>query len=429
MRTLAFLFCLLTFTPTSFAQESDDEDWGGDEWAEAEDAGLQWNGFFEAALGSRWDEDPQVRRKQTLGDARARLETEWSGDLFTVGFKGEIWYDSYLEEFDGELRDLTLAFSPSAKWDLKMGRQVLTWGTGDLVFLNDLFPKDWVSFFSGREDEYLKAPSNAVRATWYTDFVNVDLAWTPVFESDEFLTGERFSFFSPLAGLRIAPDPPLNGIEPEKNLENGEIAMRLFRNVGGTELAIYAYRGYFHQPTAFTNTFQATFAQLSSIGASVRKPLGRGLFNAETVYYASRDDRSGNNPSVPNDQIRLLLGYEQEAITNFTVAFQYYLEWTQDHDALIANSFAPTFEPDEYRHVLTNRLSYRLNQDKVTLSLFTFYSPSDSDYYLRPSLNYRYSDQWSFAGGASIFGGDEAHTFFNQFADNNNLYVRVRYNY
>ncbi|MFW6031595.1 MAG: hypothetical protein ACOC9T_03300, partial [Myxococcota bacterium] len=32
-------------------------------------------------------------------------------------------------------------------------------GTGDLVFLNDLFPKDWRSFLLGRDLDYLKAPS------------------------------------------------------------------------------------------------------------------------------------------------------------------------------------------------------------------------------------------------------------------------------
>tara|TARA_R110002096_G_scaffold6206_1_gene28521 strand:+ start:8836 stop:10125 length:1290 start_codon:yes stop_codon:yes gene_type:complete len=429
MRSIAVILCLLTLALSSYAQDDDWEEWGDDEWSEVEEGGLQWNGFFELALGSRWDRDPQVERKQTLGDMRFRLETDWSSEKLSVGFKGDAWYDSYLEEFDGELRDLSLSFSPSSNLDMKLGRQVLTWGTGDLLFLNDLFPKDWVSFFAGRDDEYLKAPSNAVRATWYGEIVNVDLAWTPVFESDEYLTGERFSFFSPLAGQRIAPSPPLSGIEPDKDIDNGEVAVRLFKTFGGTEMAMYAYHGFFHQPTAFTDTFQPTFAPLTSIGASVRRPLGVGLFNAEAVYYASRDDRSGSDPYLPNDQARLLLGYEREAITNFTVAFQYYLEWTQDYSELLANSLAPVFEPDEYRHVVTGRLNYRLNQDKLTLSLFTFYSPSDNDFYLRPSVTYRYSDQWSVTGGASIFGGDDAHTFFNQFADNSNAYIRVRYNY
>ena len=38
---------------------------------------------------------------------------------------------------------------------------------------------------------------------------------------------------------------------------------------------------------------------------------------------AQRDDRSGKNPLVPNDQLRFLLGYEWEARPNFTVGLQY----------------------------------------------------------------------------------------------------------
>jgi hypothetical protein len=205
--------------------------------------------------------------------------------------------------------------------------------------------------------------------------------------------------------------------------------MRFFGTIGGTEYAVYTYRGFFHQPTALTNRLQPTFAPLTPFGASLRRPLMSGLFNIETAYYVSRDDRRGNDPLLPNDQLRFLLGYEREAITNLNVAFQYYLEWTQDHDALIANSMTPQFEPDEYRHVITNRITYRMNQDKVTLSTFTFWSPSDKDYYLRPVISYRFSDQWSFAGGANLFGGKHEHTFFNQFEDNSNAYLRVRYSY
>ncbi len=183
------------------------------------------------------------------------------------------------------------------------------------------------------------------------------------------------------------------------------------------------------KPTAFTSSLQPTFAPLTALGGSLRRTLGPGIGNAEVVYYASRDDRSGNDPLTPNDQLRLLLGYEQEAITNLTVAFQYYLEWTQDHSALLANSLTPEFEPERYRHVLTSRLTYRAMQDKLTLSLFGFYSPSDADYYLRPLISYRYSDQWTFSGGASVFGGDKAHTFFDQFSDNSNVYARVRYHF
>ena len=157
--------------------------------------------------------------------------------------------------------------------------------------------------------------------------------------------------------------------------------------------------------------------------------MGAGLFNAEVSWYFSSDDRSGDNPLIPNDQVRLLAGYEWEARPRFSVGLQYYLEATLDYQALIVNSPYPEFEADEYRHLLTNRLTYRSDRDKHVWSLFTFYSPSDKDAYIRPVYNYRHDDQWSVTAGANLFGGDEIHTFFSQFEDASNVYLRLRFSY
>ena len=87
------------------------------------------------------------------------------------------------------------------------------------------------------------------------------------------------------------------------------------------------------------------------------------------------------------------------------------------------------YEPDRHRHVLTNRLTWRSARDEWTLSLFTFYSPSDDDYYLRPSASYRHSDRWTFTGGANLFSGQQPHTFFGQLEDNSNAWLRARWSF
>ena len=79
---------------------------------------------------------------------------------------------------------------------ITLGRQILTWGTGDLVFINDLFPKDWVSFFIGRDVEYLKAPSDALKVSAFSGWANLDLVYTPRFDADRFIDGRRLSFFN-----------------------------------------------------------------------------------------------------------------------------------------------------------------------------------------------------------------------------------------
>ncbi|MCF8109628.1 MAG: hypothetical protein K9J81_11630, partial [Desulfohalobiaceae bacterium] len=67
-----------------------------------------------------------------------------------------------------------------------------------------------------------------------------------------------------------------------------------------------------------------------------------------------------------------------------------------------------------------------LNQD-LTLSLFTFYSPSDDDIYLRPRVSYEINDAWTVESGGNLFFGEHRYTFFGQFEDNSNWYLSLRY--
>lgn len=414
-----------------WGDEEGDDDWADDGWEEdawAETGGSPWIGFFELAYGQRRDRDPAVGRYATLGEARWRIERSWQWTKDRIDLRADLLGDAVVSDGEAELRELfwSRAVGPT---DLRVGRQVLTWGTGDLLFLNDLFPKGWQSFFIGRDDEYLKQPADAIRVTTYTDVVNLDLVAMPRFNPDEFLTGERLSFFFPPAGTIVAPDPPIAANEPSTSLSNTEWAARLFRTVGGNEFALYGFSGFYHQPSPAGPGFTFLFPELDALGASWRRPLGPGLFNAEFVRYWSADDRSGTNFLIPNDQERYLLGYEWEAVANFTVGFQAYVERTRDYEELLASSPWPEFEPPENRWWLTNRLTWRTRQDRVIWSLFTFWGVSEQDAYLRPQVSWRISDEWSLAAGGNWFTGDEDFTFFNQFQDNSNVYARIRFSY
>ncbi len=423
-RLLALSVVLLAAAAGAESGEGLDDDWG-DDWNGGSEA-LVWTGFLELAGGVRVDGAEPTRA--TLAELRGRAETEWAADRWTASLKADAFRDEALNATELELRELAVQFPLGSALDVKVGRQVLTWGTGDLLFLNDLFPKDFESFFAGRDDEYLKAPSTAVRVTAYTDLVNIDLVWTPEFAPDTYLDGERFSFWNPAAGAIEVLDPPLSVARPE-GLDSGEVALRLFRRVRSTELALYAYHGYFKQPTAVNRRGRATFAPMQSAGLSVRRPFGAGILSAEGSWYESRDDGNGDDPNVPNSQGRWLLGYERELIPNLTGAVQYYGEHLHNRAALRAELPDPSTAPDRWRSLLTLRLSYRALRDNLTLGLFTFYSPSDDDYHLRPTASYRFSDAWQLSGGANLFGGSRSHTQFGQLEDNNNVYLRLRHYY
>lgn len=422
MRAFLLLICLVT--ASAFPQE---DIWDNEAWEEDAEATI-WTGFVEGGLGRRVQDDAALDRAETLEELRWRVETERAISRLSLGLKADVGYDGVEGDAFFDLRDLVVSFPLGDTLELKVGHQVQTWGTGDLLFVNDLFPKDFVSFFAGRDDEYLKAPGNAIRLTHYNPLVNADFVWTPIFEPDDYITGERFSFFSPQAGTNVAPEPPLSADKPGETFSNGEFAVRLFRTVAGRELALYGYRGFFKQPSAFTPDGSPAFAPLGVYGGSLRQPAGPGLLNAEIAWYDSRDDSDGTDPLIPNGQLRLLVGYEWEAAADFTVGLQYYVEAILHYDELTANGRS-SFLPDEYRHVLTNRLTWRTARERYTWSLFAFLSPTDRDIYLRPQMTLRYSDTWSVVAGGNFFAGADRHTFFGQFEEASNVYLRLRFNY
>lgn len=408
-----------------------------DEWSDAgwddEEQGHTIHGFFEVAYGARIQSNRWVDRDDTLNEARLRIDySNYFGPLY-ASYKGDFLVDDLTWDgpfIDTQTREALLRFSVGKNSDIHLGRQILTWGTGDLLFLNDLFPKDWVSFFSGREMEYLKASSDAIKFSHFNKLANVDLVWSPKFDSDIYIDGERFSYFSPLADSIVAAPPKLSANNPDSQLDDGELALRIHKIINGYEWALYGYHGYFKSPVGFDPERGVNyFPKLSSFGASVRGTVKSGIGNMEVAWYQSRDDSNGTDPFIPNSQLRFLTGYEQELISRLTLGLQYYLEWTQDYDELKDNSLLPGKEPEEYRHLLTTRINYRSLQDKLTLSLFVFYSPTDDDFFAMPKVIYRLSDSWSSEMGMNIMGGKNDYTLFGQFEENSNLFARVRYSF
>ena len=384
------------------------------------------HGFWEVGTGPRLHNDPAQPKDFTLAETRLQLEWEAPWKSVVLEYRGDLVLDGVSEDLEYDQRQLQLSASLGSRVDLRIGRQILTWGTGDLLFINDLFPKDWPSFFIGRDTEYLKAPSDAVRLGWFLPGINVDLVYTPKFDPDRFIQGERISFWSPQAGAIVGHDTQVDAAIPDTWLEDDELAIRIYRSVKSYELALYGYDGFWKSPAGFDpDTSRATFPRLRVYGLSARGPVGPGIGNVEVGFLDSRDDPSGTAPLVGNSEARLLLGYELELAKELTGGFQYYAERLLDYGEY--RRTLGTVEPrDEIRHVVTLRLTKLLMSQNLTLGVFTYLSPSDRDAYLRPRVSYKVSDRWTLGAGGNWFLGEDDYTFFGQFEDNSNIYGSVR---
>jgi len=396
------------------------------------------HGFLDARYGRRLQNDPYQDAK-SLGETRLQLELSRMGDRSTLLLKTDVYYDDVvdqnkvdLEEGTGwlDLREANLLFSPHVMADVKLGRQILTWGTGDLLFINDLFPKDWQAFFSGRDVDYLKAPSDAIMISIFPEWANIDLVYTPRFDADRFISGERISYWDPVSQSLAGANAVTRTDRPDDWFGDDEWSVRISRNMAGYELALYGYDGFWKSPAGYDIAAgRATFPKLRVFGASLRGNLAKGIASLESGYYDSRDDRDGKDPMVPNSEWRALAGYEQEVVRNVTAGVQYYLEAMQDYDRYRAGLLTTATARDEVRQVLTLRLTWQLLNQNLTLSAFSYWSPTDHDGYLRPLVEYKITDAWQISAGANLFWGKEDYTFFGQFENNSNLYAGLRHSF
>ncbi|MFC1840991.1 hypothetical protein ACFL1N_15555 [Thermodesulfobacteriota bacterium] len=409
---------------------------------DAKEEAVSWpdiTGFAEIRSGFRLQDD-LYEKNPSIGETRLQLEMEkqWKRILFE--FTSDIYYDLAVNDRSVnidkgrgflDLRKLSISFSAFDYMDIKAGRQILTWGTGDLVFINDLFPKDWQSFLIGRDTEYLKAPSDAIKLSIFTDPVNIDLAYTPKFDSDRFITGERLSYWN---GFRIAgSDNIVRPLKPDNWIDDDELAVRLSKNLKGNEFALYGYRGYWKSPGGLDPaSFKHIFPKLNVYGFSIRGQVGKGIGNIESGYYDSSDESAGNNPFINNSQTRFLAGYEQDLprlASDLTVGIQYYMEHMMDYDEYLSTLPIGSNAADEDRHLFTLRITKLYLNQNLIFSLFTYYSPSDDDLYVRPNISYKISDNFKTELGVNLFSGEYPHTFFGQFHDNTSIFVAFRYSF
>jgi len=391
--------------------------------------GVDLNGFIEGRQGWRLQDDP-YEKDSSVSEMRMQLDLSKDADWGVIKLKGDLVGDQVEEKAYAELRELNFAFSPLDFMDLKIGRQTLTWGTGDLLFINDLFPKDWKSFFIGRDNEYLKAPSDAIKGSLFFGLFNIDLIYSPVFNASQYIDGTRLSYWNAMLGRTAGRDFIFDDVERNRYFRDDEYAARLSKNIGGVELGLYGYHGFWKTPEGLEmNEVKLLYPKLSVYGASARGALWGGIGNIEIGYYDSSDDRDGDDPLVRNSEIRTLAGFERELAPDFTGGFQYYLEWMQEYETYKSTLPAGTAAKDEFRHVLTLRLTKLLMNQNLRLSLFTYYSPSDQDGYIRPKVHYKVTDQWAIETGANIFVGKDDYTFFGQFQNNTNAYASVRWSF
>ncbi len=367
-----------------------------------------------------------------LGEERIQLKLEAYSDDGSAGFTGRLdfFHDAVVGQSDTEVREVYLDLI-SEYVTFRAGRQIVTWGLGDLLFINDIYPKDWVAFFTGRPLQYLKVGSDALKLDVYPGFLNAEIVVTPFFEPDRYPTGERLIFPDPL------PAELLRRVETkERSFENVELSAKIARYVAAWEVAVYVSRTFYRLPAQSLDDpvspveVNLHFPRLNTFGASLSGAFFGGIVSIEGAYYDSANDRNGRDPSIDNSEVKGLIGYSRPLGSEATLGVQSQVEWMQKYEPYVANLPAGFRARDELRWTTTLRYTQPLFHQALLLNLFVFSGVSEKDGYLIPSVRYAFTDAlWGEIGGNIFFGSDEHYPRFGSLDKNDNIYFSVRYGF
>ena len=385
---------------------------------------LEIHGFVQYNAALRPFRSGGYEAEWLKAETRAQLDLSRSSPELELRAKLDLLADPVTDEHTVDLREAYVNYY-GRNLDLRIGKQIVTWGVGDLLFLTDVFPKDWTAFLTGAPVEYLKAGATAVRANYAVRGVDIEALVVPKFEPDNFPSPPRLAAFDPFPAAAAR-----QRVLPGSALSDREVGLRVSRMLRDYSTSFYAFGGWDPRPSfaydPATNTGTVSNRRLRMVGASTQGPVGKNLLSAEVAYYRT-EDTAGTDPGTENPSVRTLVALERVLKDQRTVSAQLYQEWALKHGAYERTLPPGSRARDAVLSALTLRFRDSLRGDTVKPTVFAYYNFSEADYFVQAEVRRRLAEGAWWTVGLNVFGGRHGDSLFGQFNPNDNLYATVRY--
>ena len=395
-----------------------------------------------------------------IGRNRLRLDLSKSfskGEIF-ISNDIEQLYSASEDSLSYDLREVyvELFFANS---DLRIGKQIISWGRTDGASILDILSPNDLSEFLTQDFSDLRTGVTAISYHRYFGSDYLQLVINPIFDPNEIPKfGSRW-FPRPIVSTSLPTE--VIKAKPKASLENVQLAGRFaYRSNLKIDLDLSVMYWHHPNPSYFksleTGNNSATlllrehFEQSLIAGYSGSVKLGNRLFlESESAFHSNREfdylseelrDIDLENPSQA-EQIQIaqefnrnsdgflrerpwlisMIGLRYE-LFDTSVSTQIINEHIFDYDSSILQ------EKNFYYSSLQLQRSFA--RDTWEASLFGRYNYNGKDFWINPEVTYTGIDAFEASIGTQLFGGEEpdnnyGHLSFNNFADNTFGYLKV----
>lgn len=327
------------------------------------------------------------------------------------------------------------------KFDLRAGKQLITWGRADAVnFTDNLNPIDFSDFLD-TEDEKIGVWSTHLK--YYPGRWTLESVVIPVFNAS-LLPQANSPWLALDPTVEVFPGTFLNAtyqfneaVQPPKDWRGAQYAFKAGSYIGSWDFSFSYYNGYndvprFLQQAAAISPDTVLISltpgyhpwEVWGFDFSTTKA-GFGL-RGEAAYFLPQEISAVDFP-VDEPFFQYAVGLDRNfantvGSNNLFVIVQWMHEFRKGD---------VRYPADDLNHIFQESLLARMELELGyvgTLSMQGVYNFYGEDFYLQPEFKYQFGGGLNLSVRADILGGEQKG-FFGQYRKNDRLQVRLKYNF
>ncbi len=397
------------------------------------DIETEFSGFLESRHGIQVQSPNDTLASETF----VRLEGAAYTDALYAFASVDVSENHLMGDDSGLLLHEAYVDAAFGNLDLRMGRQIIIWGSSDATRITDqISPMDLSEYITRSFDE-IRMGVDAVnlRYTWAsgtTQFIWITRyrrAESPPTDSPWYL-GDASQGKDVLPGPDSDPRDQTGTTFFDNGPSDSELALKHSLFLSGFDISLSHFYTWTDQPLYVfeTDTSNAILARPRVLrqnitGLEFCKPFGENVLRMEAAWFwkdpvQTRPELSG---IVKRSRFKWLVGLDWYPGDQWTIA----LEYAEQH---ILNHELGMFEPSVQRQIFI-RGSKKVFREKLTLTGMVYFNPRVRDSLTRISGDYTPVDDLVFSLGLDVFtggvGGRRGN--YSPYDDKDQIWARIKY--
>ena len=368
----------------------------------------------------------------------AKLGENWktriSGKAFydlAYGMKdSETFSDEVLSELEkeAELREIYLEGSPFGNLDIKLGKQIVSWGVANSLRVVDVLNPTDDREFGMTDLEDIRLPIAMTKLDYYLG--NLKLEAVAVHQIEFNKSAPFGSDFNPST-------QKINEVIPESSAENTEYGLALIGTFSGWDASLH-WAQYFDDTPHFkitkvtiipgvgaVPTLEQRHSRLTMGGATLSIPSGNFLWKAEAAKLQGMEFALVTDKTFSRTDV--LVGSEYSGWSDTSLTLEFGVQHLNDFDVKLEES--PDSQLEDRIATTVSFMQDYINQTLHLSLVGMMIGKSGEDGGVnRASLEYDVVDDFSVTGGVMLYQPGE-NAYFQSLNENDRIFFEVRYSF